>query len=60
MSGVQSNESLYPSSALCGDPEQEYLADGISENLISSLSQLSDVFALQDDIALNILNLQKL
>ena len=31
---------------LSGDPEQEYLADGISENIISALSKISELFVI--------------
>jgi adenylate cyclase len=31
---------------LSGDPDQEYLADGISENIISSLSKISKMFVI--------------
>ncbi len=38
--------AVMPFVNLSGDPEQEYLADSISENLISSLSQLPKVFVI--------------
>ena len=31
---------------LSGDPEQEYIADGISENIISALSKISEMFVI--------------
>jgi len=31
---------------LCADPSQEYLADGISENIISALSKISKMFVI--------------
>jgi adenylate cyclase len=31
---------------MSGDPEQEYLADGISENIISALSKISKLFVI--------------
>ncbi len=31
---------------LSGDPEQEYLADGIAENIITTLSQIPEIFVI--------------
>ena len=38
--------AVLPFDNLSGDPEQEYLADGISENIISSLSKISKMFVI--------------
>jgi adenylate cyclase len=38
--------AVLPFDNMSGDPEQEYLADGISENIISSLSKISKMFVI--------------
>ncbi len=38
--------AVLPFDNLSGDPEQEYLADGISENIISALSKTSKMFVI--------------
>ena len=38
--------AILPFDNLSGDPEQEYLADGISENIISALSKISKMFVI--------------
>jgi adenylate cyclase len=38
--------AVLPFDNLSGDPEQEYLADGISENIISALSNISKMFVI--------------
>jgi len=38
--------AVLPFDNLSGDPEQEYLADGISENIISALSKISKMFVI--------------
>jgi TolB-like protein/Flp pilus assembly protein TadD len=38
--------AVLPFDNLSGDPKQEYLADGISENIISALSKISKMFVI--------------
>ena len=38
--------AVLPFDNLSGDPKQEYLADGISENIISALSNISKMFVI--------------
>ena len=38
--------AVLPFDNLSGDPDQEYLADGISENIISALSKISKMFVI--------------
>ena len=38
--------AVLPFDNMSGDPEQDYLADGISENIISSLSKTSKLFVI--------------
>jgi adenylate cyclase len=38
--------AVLPFTNLSGDPEQEYLADGIAENIITTLSQIPDLFVI--------------
>jgi len=38
--------AVLPFDNLSGDPEQEYLADGISESIISALSKISKMFVI--------------
>ncbi|MGB6012387.1 MAG: tetratricopeptide repeat protein, partial [Desulfobacterales bacterium] len=38
--------AVLPFDNLSGDPKQEYLADGISENIISTLSKISKMFVI--------------
>jgi adenylate cyclase len=38
--------AVLPFDNLSGDPDQEYLADGISENIISALSNISKMFVI--------------
>ena len=38
--------AVLPFDNMSGDPEQEYIADGISENIISSLSKISEIFVI--------------
>jgi adenylate cyclase len=38
--------AVLPFDNLSGDPGQEYIADGISENIITSLSQISEIFVI--------------
>jgi len=38
--------AVLPFDNLSGDPKQEYLSDGISENIISSLSKISKMFVI--------------
>lgn len=37
---------ILPFANLSGDPSQEYFSDGLTENLITTLSQLPDVFVI--------------
>jgi adenylate cyclase len=38
--------AVLPFNNLSGDPKQDYIADGISENIISALSKISDMFVI--------------
>ncbi len=38
-----------PFENLTGDPEQEYIADGITENIITALSKISEMFVIARD-----------
>jgi adenylate cyclase len=38
--------AVLPFDNMSGDPEQDYLADGISENIISTLSKIPDLFVI--------------
>jgi adenylate cyclase len=38
--------AVLPFSNLSGDPSQDYIADGISENIISDLSKISEMFVI--------------
>ena len=38
--------AVLPFSNLSGDPTQDYIADGISENIISALSKISEMFVI--------------
>jgi len=38
--------AVLPFDNLSGDPEQEYIADGITENIITSLSKISEMFVI--------------
>jgi adenylate cyclase len=38
--------AVLPFKNLSGDPSQEYIADGISENIISDLSKISEMFVI--------------
>ena len=38
--------AVLPFENLSGDPEQEYIADGITENIITSLSKISEMFVI--------------
>jgi len=38
--------AVLPFSNLSGDPAQDYIADGISENIISTLSKISEMFVI--------------
>ena len=38
--------AVLPLINMSGDPEQEYIADGISENIIASLSRISEMFVV--------------
>jgi adenylate cyclase len=38
--------AVLPFDNLSGDPEQEYIADGISENIITALSHISQMFVI--------------
>jgi len=38
--------AVLPFSNLSGDPAQDYIADGISENIISALSKISEMFVI--------------
>jgi adenylate cyclase len=38
--------AVLPFNNLSGDPTQEYIADGISENIISALSKISEMFVI--------------
>jgi len=38
--------AVLPFNNLSGDPTQDYLADGISENIISALSKISEMFVI--------------
>ena len=38
--------AVMPFDNLSGDPEQNYIADGISENIISALSKISEMFVI--------------
>jgi len=41
--------AVLPFNNLSGDPTQDYIADGISENIISALSKISDMFVIASD-----------
>jgi adenylate cyclase len=38
--------AVLPFDNMSGDPEQDYIADGISENIISALSKISEMFVI--------------
>ena len=38
--------AVLPFNNMSGDPDQEYIADGISENIISSLSKIGEIFVI--------------
>jgi TolB-like protein/Flp pilus assembly protein TadD len=38
--------AVLPFDNLSGDPEQEYIADGMTENIISALSKISEMFVI--------------
>ena len=38
--------AVLPLDNMSGDPEQDYIADGISENIISALSKISEMFVI--------------
>jgi adenylate cyclase len=38
--------AVLPFDNLSGDPEQEYIADGITENIITALSKISEMFVI--------------
>ena len=38
--------AVLPFDNMSGDPEQDYIADGISENIISDLSKISEMFVI--------------
>jgi adenylate cyclase len=38
--------AVLPLTNMSGDPEQEYIGDGLSENIISALSQISEMFVI--------------
>jgi adenylate cyclase len=38
--------AVLPFDNLSGDPEQEYIADGITENIISALSKIPEIFVI--------------
>jgi adenylate cyclase len=38
--------AVLPFTNMSGDPEQEYIGDGISENIISALSKVSEMFVI--------------
>jgi adenylate cyclase len=40
------NIAVLPFINLSGDPTQDYIADGISENIISALSKISEMFVI--------------
>jgi TolB-like protein len=42
---------VLPFENLSGDPEQEYFADGITENLTTELSRIKDSFAIARNTA---------
>jgi adenylate cyclase len=41
--------AVLPFENLTGDPEQEYIADGITENIITALSKISEMFVIARD-----------
>jgi len=43
---AQPSVAVLPFKNMSGDPEQEYLADGITDNIITALSQVPDVFVI--------------
>jgi adenylate cyclase len=45
--------AVLPFSNLSGDPEQEYFSDGLTANVITTLSQLPDVVVIARDSMLN-------
>jgi TolB-like protein/class 3 adenylate cyclase len=45
--------AILPFSNLSGDPEQEYFSDGLTANVITTLSQLPDVVVIARDSMLN-------
>ena len=42
----KSSIAVLPFNNLSGDPAQDYIADGISENIISALSKISEMFVI--------------
>ena len=38
--------AVLPFVNMSGDPEQEYIADGISENIITDLSKIHEMFVI--------------
>ena len=45
-SAALSRSWFYPSPTKCGDPEQEYFVDGITESLTTDLSRISGPFVI--------------
>jgi TolB-like protein len=43
---AQTSVAVLPFKNISGDPEQEYLADGITDNIITALSQIPDMFVI--------------
>jgi len=43
---VKPSIAVLPFNNLSGDPTQDYIADGISENIISALSKISEMFVI--------------
>ena len=41
--------AVLPFNNLSDDPAQDYIADGITENIISALSKISDMFVIASD-----------
>ena len=44
--------AVLPFDNLSGDPEQDYIVDGISENIISALSHIPQLFVIDRDSSL--------
>jgi len=43
---IKPSIAVLPFDNMSGDPEQDYIADGISENIISTLSKIPDLLVI--------------